>query len=451
MKEKFLALDRIKQILQEEKNLGKKIVHCHGVFDLFHLGHLIHLKQAKAQGDILVVSLTPDIYVNKGPSRPYFTEDLRMQFIASLEIVDYIVLNDTKDALSIIEKIRPDFYVKGKEYEDHKKDVTGRIKVEVDAVEQYKGKVIYTEGKIFSSSSIINQFFTSYTPLQKKLIQKIKSTYKIEEIFEKIDSLSSLTVLVLADSYLQIDHFLQPRCSMKQAYFSTGETESFQGAFFVDQIIKEFATCQFPQSLVETLPKKNRFFLEKEKQLLYETDHSLFTEKKVQLLLKKIKNNLQGMDLVFAYDFQMGFFQQSILGLLKEASTSLALGNFTKDYLRSCKAGLLREDIDAIWGGYIDNTSNPLINIYSDDAKTAIVQVNKNLEVLLTSGQVEITISAFENSLCAETFFPIASLCLRKGLSVELSGFLGAIYSSMGSSKVATKEAFKKYLIHLLK
>ena len=64
----------------------KKIVLCHGVFDLLHFGHLNHFEKAKSHGDILVVSLTPDKFVNKGPSRPAFKESVRLEMLASLEI-----------------------------------------------------------------------------------------------------------------------------------------------------------------------------------------------------------------------------------------------------------------------------------------------------------------------------------------------------------------------------
>ncbi len=53
---------------------GKKIVHCHGVFDLLHIGHIKHFQEAKSMGEILVVTITPDRFVSKGPSRPIFSD-----------------------------------------------------------------------------------------------------------------------------------------------------------------------------------------------------------------------------------------------------------------------------------------------------------------------------------------------------------------------------------------
>src|SRR3990167_7967964 len=124
---KIKSLTEIREVLEKIRSQGLKIVQCHGVFDLLHPGHIRHFKSARAKGDILVVSVTPDRFVNKGPGRPAFTEVLRLESLAALEDVDYVVLNDSPDATSAIQKIRPFFYVKGNEYADHAKDVTGKI------------------------------------------------------------------------------------------------------------------------------------------------------------------------------------------------------------------------------------------------------------------------------------------------------------------------------------
>ncbi len=68
-------------------------MHCHGVFDLLHIGHIRHFEQAARIGDVLVVTVTPDRYVDKGPHRPAFTETLRAEAIGSLSCVDYVAIN----------------------------------------------------------------------------------------------------------------------------------------------------------------------------------------------------------------------------------------------------------------------------------------------------------------------------------------------------------------------
>ena len=73
---------------------NKKIILCHGVFDLFHAGHLYSLKKAKEYGDILIVSLTSDRFVKKGPNRPFFKFDQRADVLAGLSSVDYVIKSE---------------------------------------------------------------------------------------------------------------------------------------------------------------------------------------------------------------------------------------------------------------------------------------------------------------------------------------------------------------------
>ena len=71
--------------LKKLKSSKKKIILCHGVFDLFHIGHLNHINEAKNLGDVLIVSVTTDQYVDKGPGRPFFTLKHRMQLLSSIK------------------------------------------------------------------------------------------------------------------------------------------------------------------------------------------------------------------------------------------------------------------------------------------------------------------------------------------------------------------------------
>ena len=91
MKKKIFSLKDLSKKISIIKKRGKKVVHCHGVFDILHAGHVKHFNSSKKYGDILVVTVTHDQYVNKGPNRPIFPTDVRMQCIAALENVDYVI------------------------------------------------------------------------------------------------------------------------------------------------------------------------------------------------------------------------------------------------------------------------------------------------------------------------------------------------------------------------
>lgn len=152
---KINTLEELQTILEDEKQKGKKIVHCHGCFDLLHYGHLVHFKDAKAQGDILVVTLTQDRYVNKGKGRPFFNENQRLEFISALEVVDYAALNRWPSAGNTIRMLAPDLYVKGKEYASMRDEL--KMKEELDALESVGGTIYYSQGIVFSSTTLLNQ------------------------------------------------------------------------------------------------------------------------------------------------------------------------------------------------------------------------------------------------------------------------------------------------------
>ncbi|MFQ3671290.1 MAG: adenylyltransferase/cytidyltransferase family protein, partial [Verrucomicrobiia bacterium] len=134
----FNAAPAIFDKLRAEK---KTIVQCHGTFDLVHPGHIYHLEEAKALGDILVVTLTAEAFVNKGPGRPYFNDAMRSKNLSALGCVDYVIVVPHPAAVEAIECVKPHIYCKGTEYETPSNDVTGNIHDDVATVEKFGGQV----------------------------------------------------------------------------------------------------------------------------------------------------------------------------------------------------------------------------------------------------------------------------------------------------------------------
>lgn len=133
----------LQSILETIRSQNKRITLCHGVFDLLHPGHLEHFSQAAGVGDVLVVSVTSDRHVNKGPGRPVFDLKTRMLALSRIVGIDFVISSDSSNAIANIEQIKPDFYVKGAEYENSSKDLTGMIEREREAVEKHGGKLFY--------------------------------------------------------------------------------------------------------------------------------------------------------------------------------------------------------------------------------------------------------------------------------------------------------------------
>jgi D-beta-D-heptose 7-phosphate kinase/D-beta-D-heptose 1-phosphate adenosyltransferase len=97
---------------------GRRVVFTNGCFDLLHRGHVAHLHQAKALGDVLVVGVNSDASVRrlKGSGRPVQALDDRLQLLSALECVDHLTDFDDDTACGLIEALRPDVFVKGGDY-----------------------------------------------------------------------------------------------------------------------------------------------------------------------------------------------------------------------------------------------------------------------------------------------------------------------------------------------
>jgi rfaE bifunctional protein nucleotidyltransferase chain/domain len=155
---KILPLEELAERIQGFKSQGKTIVHCHGCFDLMHPGHIKYFQAARRMGHILVVTVTPDRYVDKGPGRPVFNETLRAESIAALECVDYVAINQWPTAVETLRLLRPHFYVKGQEFENLE-DKTGKLQKEYEVVKEVGAEMRFTHEIVFSSTQLLRQYF----------------------------------------------------------------------------------------------------------------------------------------------------------------------------------------------------------------------------------------------------------------------------------------------------
>lgn len=180
----------------------RKKVLCHGVFDLVHPGHLEHFLQAKKFGDILIVSITADRFVNKGPNRPYFNQNRRALFLSSLDIVDFVYVVESGSAIEAIRAFRPDYYVKGKEYLEFENDITGKIVDEAKEVEKVGGKLVFTEGFSSSSTMLINSELSPYGSEISKWVKEFKRSFSKDDVLDWIDRLNEVNVRVIGEAII---------------------------------------------------------------------------------------------------------------------------------------------------------------------------------------------------------------------------------------------------------
>lgn len=130
---------------------------CHGCFDVLHIGHIRHLQAAKRlapERTHLIVTVTLDGFVNKGPDRPLFTAALRAEALAALECVDYVAINKWPTAVEAIQMLRPSVYVKGPECRTRQSE--GLLK-EITAVKAVGGRIAFTDDEVWSSTELIRR------------------------------------------------------------------------------------------------------------------------------------------------------------------------------------------------------------------------------------------------------------------------------------------------------
>ncbi|MGD1083260.1 MAG: PfkB family carbohydrate kinase [Verrucomicrobiota bacterium] len=199
---KIKTLEEAAADLAPLRKAGRKIVHCHGVFDLLHIGHLRHLQSARKLGDLLVVTVTPDRFVNKGPDRPAFPEALRAEALAMLECVDMVAINRWPSAVETIQLLKPDFYVKGSEYRQAAKDVTGGILREQQAVESAGGCLAFTDDITFSSSSLINRHFATHPKKTSDYLVSFAKRHPIHEVTGYLQAARDLKVLLVGEAII---------------------------------------------------------------------------------------------------------------------------------------------------------------------------------------------------------------------------------------------------------
>lgn len=129
------AFDDLCDYVKKQKIIGKKIALCHGCFDPLHLGHVMHFDIASHIADIVVVTVTPDLYVYKGENRPCFNQHQRKYLIDSIKYVDKCAINLWETAVETIKCLSPNYLVKGSDY---KNSLHSGFLLEKKAIEEIK-------------------------------------------------------------------------------------------------------------------------------------------------------------------------------------------------------------------------------------------------------------------------------------------------------------------------
>ena len=343
---KLVKIDLIK------KKVGKfprknKIILCHGVFDIVHPGHIRHLTYAKSQCDILVVSCTSDKFIDKGVYRPHIPQKMRALNLAALEMVDFVLIDDNKKPLNLLNKLKPDFFAKGFEYTS--KGLPQATQEEKNVIDRYGGKLIFTPGDIVYSSTK----FLNYSPpnLDLEKLDLIMKTNQIsfDELISIVKKLNTLSVHVLGDSivdtytrtnfiggqtktptfsvlYDKEENYVGGAAIVALHLKAAGAKVSFtslvsndkKGKFVKDQLRKNKITSTFFEEKNRPTTNKNTFISSNYRLLKVDTlSNAPITEETLEKILKNIRKSKS--DIVVYSDFRHGIFNPSSITKLLNA------------------------------------------------------------------------------------------------------------------------------------
>ncbi|HXF54886.1 MAG TPA: PfkB family carbohydrate kinase [Hyphomicrobiaceae bacterium] len=186
----------------------KRVIMCHGTFDIVHPGHIRHLLYAKSKADVLIASLTADAHIAKANFRPFVPQDLRAFNLAALEVVDYVVIDPHPTPIANIALIEPDYFAKGYEYA--RNGLHPRTAEEKAAVEAYGGEIIFTPGDIVYSSSHLIETEPPAIATEKLMALLAAEELTTADIRRALDLVEGIRVHVVGDTI--VDSYT--RCTM---------------------------------------------------------------------------------------------------------------------------------------------------------------------------------------------------------------------------------------------
>jgi len=503
---KVLPLNDLASLAEALKLQGKKLILCHGVFDLLHLGHIRHLSSAKKHGDVLVVSTTADRYVKRGPGRPVFNEQFRAEALAALSVTDFVTISDSSTALEAIRLIRPHLYVKGPDYKNRRTDGSSKLQEEIDAVHAGGGDILYTDDVTFSSSQLINNHFNSLPQPATDYLKQLAGKYSIDVIRDYVGEAKKLKILVIGDTIIDQYCYCKPLGKASKDNFVTNKylyEESYAGGILatanhVAQLSDSVELITFlgdqhshanllkahldPKINLTTLTRlgcsttiKRRFVTVDDNRKVFEVCHiddQPLSNEEEQQLLSRLDGRLAQFDLILVNDFGHGMLTSKVRTLLTDQARCLALNvqtnsanhgfNLITNYPRA--DFICIDEIEARLATRDKHRSvKELIPelLTSLHAKHIVVTRGSKGSLSFTEENefVEspaLTTFGVDKIGAGDAFFAFTSPCFAAGVPSELIDFIGNVAGALKLQIIGNKEAVKwsdtlKFMTRLLK
>lgn len=502
VKNKIIHFSDLKNCINREAC----IVQSHGVFDLLHIGHIKHFQAAKKQGDLLIVTVTPDRFVNKGPNRPRFTERLRAEAIAALDCVDFVIINLWPTAVEAIRLIRPHVYVKGDEYKNSENDITGKINEEAAAVCEVGGRILFTNEVTFSSSALLNEFFSPFSKETISYLNDFKKRYSFHNIAAYLEKSKKLKVLLIGETIVDAYRFAEvigksgkePTLVAKYKHHELYAGGILAMANHLSDFCEEITCLTYlgenaeHKNMIQNSVAKNinleviykrnsptiaktRFLDEYLRQKLFEeyeiNDDFLEADQQAELM-QKMRVLLKNHDLVIVADYGHGLLNDEAIDYLTQHAKYLAVNtqanagnngfNCISKYKKANYVVVASRELQLNYRQKHLAVSEQLSRLLSEHAYDhAMITGGKDGTLMCKQNEIIYKVPALATTIvdrvgAGDAVLSISSLYAYHDAPSEMIGFIGNVAGAeavniMGNKSAINKINFMKHISHLLK
>ena len=478
------------------------------MFDLLHVGHINYFKEAKNLGDILIVSVTSDKFVNKGPGRPAFTIANRIKFLQEINCINYVCVSSFKTAENIILNLKPNFYCKGEDYSSNQIKFDENLKKEITAVKSFGGKFKVIKQPSFSSSKIIND--NSYQNLDlksKKFIEEIRKKYSSNQIHDEVIKISDKKILIvgetIVDNYITTDAVGKSGKEPVMVVKKKKQIKFLGGVGYIANLCSSFAKEtkiisflgekeEEKNFVIKNLDKKVKhdFLFKKNSPTIiktrylddyrkskilgvYDLNDDLISKKEENNFSNILKKNIKKYDIIVVADYGHGIITKKIRKIINGSSKKLFLNTQINSFNRGYHTVYKYKKINSL----IINESE--LRYELKDKHSTILNLAKKLKkrilvdnIIVTKGKfgsILVNCKNWSSILCpafsentidtvgaGDTFFALSALCIGSKIDSKLALLIGSLAASFSTNQIGNLSAFNfkildKQLNHILK
>jgi rfaE bifunctional protein kinase chain/domain len=495
MTSKVLSFDELLKKTEELKKQGKTVVQSHGVYDIIHPGIVRHLKLAKEQGDVLIVTIIKDKDVRLGPGRPLFNEQLRLENVISLQPVDYVSLVDEEAPFASVRLLKPDIFAKGRAVRERDQIVHGGI---FEAEKEYnfgKTRIFETDGFSFQTQQLVNNFLAVYPDETKKYLEYFSHRYSFQNVASQLNKLKQLKVLLIGDGIIDEYHYCDAMGRSAKAHLVVNRYLNHEmfagGAFAIANHLSSLCGQVKLVTLLGSLDPKEKFILKNLKpnvktrffyrkntstivkkrylnnyssQKLFEVnylDDHYIDDQQEKMIIDYLKEEISKYDVILISDFGHGFITDNIIRLIMRLASKYAVNTQTN----AANAGYnLITKYQKPTYICVDESE---LRLAAQDKHTPIDEVARKINKIVRAKNLIVTLGkngslgiSGKNEICrapifsakvvdtigaGDAFFAYTAPSFAAGMPLDLVSFIGNIVGALAVQIVGNKKPVEKY------